>query len=298
MRDNVLCALPAALDSAESSACPLCRGLLLKTIAEYKWRRLIKCNQCGVSFALPQPAPEELTAHFEVSQELGEADLQSKFERYREHVLARVAEYIQSQKAGGCILDIGCATGFFLARFFPRANGRTRGIELSSQTAARAVSKGITVHRGSIHTAQLPESSVDVISVIDTFYYFLAPQAELAEFRRILKPQGILVLELPLAGSRIWRTSHRVGKLLSGTRQQLLETSDHLFYYNPKSITFLLEKSGFQVQTLLPLPGNRQQHFFRNLIYKAYSLLSLSLHAISRSRILLAPRFAVVACKK
>jgi SAM-dependent methyltransferase len=298
MQETVFGALPKTLDGTETYACPLCRGGALETIAEHNDRRLIKCCQCGVRFAFPRPAPAELTAHFERSQTLGEAELEAKFERCREQVLARLADYIQSRRAGGCILDVGCATGFFLARFFPKANWRVAGVELSSQTAAKAIGKEIRVYRGDIYTAQFAGHTFDVITVVDTFYYFLEPQFELAEFRRVLKPGGILVLELPLAGSRIWRTSHRLGKLLSGTRQQLLESSDHLFYYNPKSITLLLEGCGFRVRALLPLPGNKQEHVFRDLIYRAYSFLSLAVHSLSGSRVLLGPRFAVIACKK
>jgi SAM-dependent methyltransferase len=298
MLENAFGRWATTLDGAETFACPLCRRLLVKTISEDKGKRLIECGQCGVSFLLPQPAPGELTTHFEASPKLAEADLAAKFERYREPVLARVADHIQSQKAGGSILDVGCATGFFLARFFPKSNWHLCGVELSSQTAEKAVRKGIRVHNGTIYGAQFPKNSFDVITVVDTFYYFLDPHCELAEFRRVLKPKGILVLELPLAGSRIWRTSHHLGKLLSGNMRQLLETSDHLFYYNPKSITLLLEKCGFRVRTILPLPGNRQPHFLRTLIYSAYSLVSRTLHSVSRSRIFLGPRFIVIACKK
>jgi SAM-dependent methyltransferase len=144
---------------------------------------------------------------------------------------------------------------------------------------------------------EFPDGFFDVVSVIDTFYYFMKPQLELAEFRRVLKPDGMLVLELPLGASRVWRTSNQLGKLLSGVRRHLIESSDHLFYYNPKSIKFFLEKYGFNVQTVLPLPGNRQQRFVRNLIYRVYSLVSLGLHSVSRSNLFLGPRFLVVAHK-
>src|SRR6266568_3903650 len=45
-----------------------------------------------------------------------------------------------------------------------------------------------------------------------------------------------------------------------------------------------------------PLPGNTQEHFCRNLIYRAYSLVSLALHSVSGSR-MFGPRFLVAAGK-
>ncbi len=287
---------PVLTAVTELPGCPLCRGIVLKTISEHNGKRLLKCVQCSASFVLPQPTAGALTAHFEDSPKLSERDLEIKFERNRERVLARVADYIQSYKRGGSILDVGCATGFFLARFFSSANWQAWGVELSPQTAEKAIRKGLRVRQANIHSAKFAESFFDVVSVVDTFYYFLEPQFELAECHRILKPGGLLVLELPLGDSRIWRASHQVGKLLSGRRQELLESSDHLFYYNPKSIKLLLERCGFRVQAILPLPGNTQEHFCRNLIYRAYSLVSLALHSVSGSR-MFGPRFLVAAGK-
>lgn len=297
MQQSVMVHLFAGLCSGGNCVCPLCSGVALNPVSEHNGKRLMKCVQCGGRFVLPLPSPAALTAHFEDDRELNDTDLETKFERNREQVLARVAGCIQSVKKGGRILDVGCATGFFLARFFSPTNWEMCGLDLSARAVEKALRKGIRVHQGSIHSATLPDGSFDVISVIDTFYYFLQPQRELAAFHRILNPDGILVLDLPLAESRIWRTSHQLGKLLSSARRQLLETSDHLFYYNPRSISLLLERCGFHVKTVLPLPGNRQEHFLRNLIYRAYSALSLVLHFLSGARIMLGPRFLVVAGK-
>jgi SAM-dependent methyltransferase len=297
MQQNVLIDLSAGLCTGSNCACPLCSGVMLKTVSEHEGQRLMKCVQCSARFVLPQPTPAALTAHFEDDRELTDENLEMKFERNREQVLARVAGYIQRLKKRGRILDVGCATGFFLARFFSPRKWEMCGLDLSARPVEKALRKGIRARQGSIHSATFADSSFDVISVIDTFYYFLQPQRELAAFHRVLKPNGMLVLELPLAESRIWRTSHQLGKLLSSARRQLLETSDHLFYYNPKSINLLLERCGFHVTAVLPLPGNRQEHFLRNLIYRAYSALSLVLHFLSGARIMLGPRFLVVAGK-
>ena len=297
MQENLVIALPAGLRGVRVRGCPLCSGVELKPVAAHKSKRLMKCVQCGASFLLPQPTPAALNAHFEDPQELSESNWEAKFERNREQVLARVARCIHSAKKGGRILDVGCANGFFLARFFSPENWDICGLDLSARAIEMAVSKSIRAHQGNIFSAAFPAASFDVITVIDTFYYFLQPQRELAAFHRLLESNGLLVLELPLAESRIWRTSRRLGRLLSSARRQLLQTSDHLFYYNPRSITLLLEKCGFRVQAIVPLPGNRQEHLLRNLIYRTYSIFSLLLHWLSGSRIMLGPRFLVAAAK-
>src|SRR5690348_6165958 len=114
MQENVLDVLPATLGGAEGRGCPLCSCLTLCTISEHNGKQLRKCGHCGARFLLPQPVPIAVVAYFEDGHAFSDADLETKFERTREPVLARVADYIQSQKRGGCIVDVGCATGFFL----------------------------------------------------------------------------------------------------------------------------------------------------------------------------------------
>ena len=74
-----------------------------------------------MSFVYPQPSPIDLAAHFGDADESSHDDLESKFETNREELLARVADDIQLRKPPGRIVDVGCATGIFLARFLADA---------------------------------------------------------------------------------------------------------------------------------------------------------------------------------
>lgn len=297
-REYDLVPLPGKLPVTEMSGCPLCRSLDQKIIAEHEGKLLKKCLHCGVSFAFPQPSPGAMEAHFENWAALNEKEFECQFIRCRERVLLRVAKYIQNRKRDGSILDVGCAIGFFLSKHFRKPKWQAYGVELSRQMAEKAAASGITVHCGNIHAAKFAKNTFDIVSVIDAFMYFPEPQSDMAEFHRVLKQDGMLVLELPLAGSRIWRTSTRLGRLLSGASLPLLQSSDHLLYYSPKSIALLLAGCGFRVEAVLPLPGNEQSRMFRNLIYRTYGLLAQTLYYLSFSRLVLTPRFLVVARKR
>lgn len=286
--------LPAV--TREAPGCPMCSGLGQKNLAEYKGKFLRKCLDCGGGYVFPQPSPAELLAHFQEDR-TDEKDLQCKFELNREKVLSRVADYIQRRRQRGTILDVGCATGLFLARFLRDPGWDAWGLELTPSVAEKAAERGIRIFRGGIEEAHFDQNSFDVISVLDAFYYFPQPDRELAEFRRVLRPDGLLVLELPLATSRIWRTSKTLGRLLSGSRRPLLQSSDHLFYFTPRSIALLLERCGFRVEEILPLPGNRQAHLPRDLAVRAYSLGSSLLHRALGASVFLGPRFLVAAVK-
>lgn len=280
-----------------SLTCPICRAGDLETASEDEGRRLVKCLDCGVRFVYPPPPLPSIFAHFQDSPALDEEGARNTFEHNRENVLSRVAAHIRSQKETGKILDVGCATGFFLKRFFSVPGWQMWGVELSSASAGVAKQRGISVHKGTIHSAGFQSDFFEVITVLDAFYYFPRPQTDLAELHRILSSDGLLVIELPLSGSRIWRTTGKLGKLLSGVRFPLLRTSDHLFFYNPKSMSLLLSSQGFRIRTVVQLPGNRQRRLLRNVIYGCYSLFSSLLSFISGSNIMLGPRFLIVAQK-
>jgi SAM-dependent methyltransferase len=276
-------------------ACPLCVCTEVRLISECTGKSLWRCPGCDVTFLYPHPPLQEYAAHFQTAS-LTTDELKGKFEDNRARVLACVADAIHRRRREGSILDVGCATGVFLRRHF--ASGWDRwGVDLSPTAAECAAGDGIQVHSGNLRSADFPDQRFDVITVLDAFYYFREPQTDLAEISRLLKDHGLLALELPLATSRIWRSSSPIGKLLSGSRRPLLSSSDHLYYFTPKSVIALLRRCGFVVDVVLPLPGNRQRSVGRDIGMFCYYQLSLILKTISRSRIFLAPRFLVLARK-
>lgn len=281
---------------AGSPCCPLCGADRQRRLAEHNGRLLVKCQQCNVRYLFPQPDAQEVSLHFQEQDALDEEHLKRKFEVNRERVLSRVAQHIQHTRSGGAILDVGCATGLFLHRFFPRGEWESWGVDLSPNAVRSASEKGIQVHRGTVRSAQFAPNTFDVVTVLDAFYYFPQPEVELAEFRRILKNDGMVVLELPLATARIWRRSAVMARVDRGARP-LLQSSDHLFYFTPKSISTLMSKCGFRVTAVVPLPGNRQSGTFRELAMQSYSYTMLLLARLSFSRLFLTPRFLVAAVK-
>jgi SAM-dependent methyltransferase len=99
--------------------------------------------------------------------------------------------------AGRTIADLGCGTGFWLARYAGEA-GRVIGIEPDPalRDAARQAAEalpGTEVLAGSAEHLPLAAASVDVVHA--RFAYFFPPgtDAGLAEVLRVLRPGGALV---------------------------------------------------------------------------------------------------------
>lgn len=278
--------------------CPLCSGTQQKTLSQFRGRYLRQCTHCGSIHVLPQPDLQEITAHFADDQSCDEEELKNKFEVNRKRVLSKVAEYVHSKRHSGSILDVGCATGLFLECFFMGKGWQPCGVDLSPAAVQVARKKGVHVWQGDLHSAQFPETSFDVITMLDAFYYLPRPLMALSELSRILKQDGSLILELPMATSRIWRMSSRLGKAVTRSHGSVLENSDHLFYYTPRAMSHLLTTCGFQVEKIVPLPVNRQPSLLKDLAARLYSRCSLLLTYISHSKICLTPRYLVVAKKR
>lgn len=100
----------------------------------------------------------------------------------------------------GQILDAGCGTGGFLALVKEQRPDLTRfGLEWDRTAASRARAKsGALVARGSVNTLPFAAATFDAAVSADVLCHAAVdPGATLKELRRVLKPGGRLVLNLP-----------------------------------------------------------------------------------------------------
>jgi SAM-dependent methyltransferase len=100
--------------------------------------------------------------------------------------------------AGKTIVDLGCGTGFWLARYAEDA-GRVIGIEPDPMVRARAAAataglRATEVRAGSAEHTGLPDASADIVHA--RFAYFFPPgtDAGLTEVLRVLRPGGRLLV--------------------------------------------------------------------------------------------------------
>jgi ubiquinone/menaquinone biosynthesis C-methylase UbiE len=122
------------------------------------------------------------------------------YERYRPSYPPEVLELARREcglTAGSRVADIGCGTGL-MARIFLDAGCEVFGVEPNAgmrEAGERAVGgyPGFHSVAGRAEATTLKGTSFDLVTAGQAFHWF-EPEAACAEFRRILKPSGWVML--------------------------------------------------------------------------------------------------------
>ncbi len=105
-------------------------------------------------------------------------------------------------EAGDTIADIGAGSGYHVFKMAPRAEpGLVYAVDIQEKMLAELRRKkkenkqeNVRVVQGGIQGANLPESSVDKVLMVDVYHEFSHPVEMLASIRKALRPGGTVYL--------------------------------------------------------------------------------------------------------
>ncbi len=166
--------------------------------------------------APPEPADAVPTAEVraQVLPEINERFLDPKldYDRWKKNFEGESREVYASRKEviaalkiqpGQSVADIGAGTGFYLWEFASAvgAKGNVYGVEISPGFLDR-LRKHVTNNKlanativtGTEKSVELPEDSVDLVFVCDTYHHFAYPKTTLASIRKALRSGGTLAI--------------------------------------------------------------------------------------------------------
>jgi 2-polyprenyl-3-methyl-5-hydroxy-6-metoxy-1,4-benzoquinol methylase len=232
----------------EKVNCDICgcaQTEVLYTIQSYN---IARCARCGLVFTNPRLSEDEINKIYS-SQEYYQSATPTiiGYENYiadKEDItntFSRKLKVIEGMReAKGRILDIGCAGGFFLEA--AKENGwDPYGIEISKYMAEYAQkSFGERVFNGALAAKKYPDGYFDVITMWDVIEHMPRPGSELLETNRIIKKDGLLVVQTPNIGSYI-------AMLMRKNWLCLQRPVEHIYYFSPETIRLILKKAGFEV---------------------------------------------------
>ncbi len=162
--------------------------------------RYLRCERCGLVRLDPRPSAEALANFYPEEYEAFQAPRENRLFRWGRRRLwsKRAAAVRRYQPQPGRALDVGCATGEFLALL--REQGwQVQGIEPNRAAAdlARQRLGPASVQVATLEEASFPEAAFDLITLWDVLEHLPDPPAALRQVARWLRPGGMLALGVP-----------------------------------------------------------------------------------------------------
>jgi SAM-dependent methyltransferase len=209
-----------------------------------------RCADCGLNFLNPQPTaaylatayPEDYYAYHVKVPTTPRERLVKKTKR----VLRTLLYFHVNVTADplfakpGTMLDLGCGSGWFLAEM--RDKGwRVHGVEpgLDAARLGREI-YALDIFAGTIEEANYPTFTFDYVRSNHSFEHLNNPRQVLSEIRRVLKPNGKLLIGVPNVEGLAAR--------FFGRYWWYLGAPVHPFGYSPRTLTRLLKEEGFEVE--------------------------------------------------
>lgn len=222
---------------------------------------LFRCPKSGLVQTLPMPDVDELVDKeyndsYSAYQDVNLRETQITSSRR----LRRMEKYLLSNSTRR-LLDVGCSTGWFLKTAKERGY-EVAGVEMNPYAAKKAnASLGGGVFTGRFEDCEFPKESFDIVYSSAIIEHVSDPVSFIKKQSDYLKKNGLLFINTPNIDSLAWRRL--------GGNWSMLQLPDHIVFFNPSSITYLLESLLFEVCIIYsagmpPLSGKKKEYVSRN----------------------------------
>lgn len=239
---------------------------------------VVRCEVCGLLYLNPRPSPAEIgqyypPQYFSPTLPKSRSGLEQSVKRFGKTVKRWIMEdyygypsatllgpwrrirklLLWPEKARrvfrgrnflpwigqGRLLDVGCGPGVNL-KTFQEQGWEVYGIEMSGTAVTQARERvGDRIHLGTFENAPFKDESFDVVLFSHTLEHLFRPADALARARRVLEPEGMVVIAVPNADSLEAR--------LFGRWWVPWDPPRHLFHFEKATLIRLLERAGFRV---------------------------------------------------
>lgn len=226
--------------------CPLCDGNKCFIVTEkirYKIDKSIcKCCHCGLVFMKDPLINDDAPGYYEEeyrnfyqappAEEFFNTHIAESYQRIK-----KIHMYLNDTSK---ILEIGSATGNLLSALKDSGYSELTGIELDKNYSQYSIEElGLNIYQKPLKEISFDENSFDAILCFHVLEHFSGPLAFLKEVKRILRPSGTLIIEVPNVDDYLIS----LFKLKSYT--EFYYQPAHNFYFSRSTLTKLINKAGF-----------------------------------------------------
>ncbi|MGB8454192.1 MAG: class I SAM-dependent methyltransferase [Anaerocolumna sp.] len=154
------------------------------------------------------------------------------------------------------ILDIGCASGYWLDWMYEMGWKRITGVDLFYPDIDGE--RKWEFIKGDIFVIK---EKYDCIILNHSFEHMEEPLNVLKHIRKLLQKNGICIISVPMMGGEAWK--------MFGTDFCQIDAPRHIFLYTEKSMKYLCEKAGLSIERILY--DSNEKVFSLSAAYKKYT---------------------------
>ncbi len=212
----------------------------------------VTCSSCGLAYQNPRVSMEQIKDFYDseyiahrkkkdwgVLTPLYERAM-TKHDRDKEKLVSKYVSLNKDSK----VLDVGCAVGSFLLYVKDKHACHISGVDFKEDLAFPRFNE-IDFHCGLFYEQKnLEENSYDLITMWHYLEHCYDPMSSLEKAKKILKPKGRLVVEVP----RLDSLSYKIFK----DKWPGVQAPQHTVMFDKDHFIAMAEKAGFKVSTYLP----------------------------------------------
>jgi SAM-dependent methyltransferase len=213
--------------------------------------RFVTCAACGLAYQNPRVSLEHIGEYYDddyiahrktrpwgpLAPFVDRA--MDKLDADKARLVARYVTLGRSSR----VLDVGCATGTFLQHLRTRRGAHVAGVDFKDLSSSPSLA-GVEFHCGLFYEVALADSSFDLVTMWHFLEHDYDPLRSLRTARRVLKPGGTLVIEVPRLDSRTFQWF--------GDRWPGLQAPQHTVLLDREHLLALAGKAGLEIVDYLP----------------------------------------------
>jgi 2-polyprenyl-3-methyl-5-hydroxy-6-metoxy-1,4-benzoquinol methylase len=233
-------------DEFVSVPCPACAANVSEPAFRKYELEYVRCAECATLYINPRPSLAVLAEYYAKSENYAywnkyifPASEKARREKIFKPRVARVLEICRRYGIGGdVLLEVGAGFGIFCEEMTKAAAfKRIIGVEPTPELARTCRERGLEIVEQPIEEVRL-DTAVDVVASFEVIEHLFSPRDFILQSRALLKDNGLLVLTCPNGQGFDVEVLQAVSDTVD---------VEHLNYFNPRSLSRLVETCGFEV---------------------------------------------------
>jgi 2-polyprenyl-3-methyl-5-hydroxy-6-metoxy-1,4-benzoquinol methylase len=208
------------------------------------------CPGCSYAMTLPQPLPSEIGKYYQTSDYVSHSETTQGIVNKLYHIVRKknTKDKLKSVNRFSThradLLDVGCGTGYFLS-VCKKDGWHIEGVEVNEGARTTAETRTGQPVYPSTDALEASGRKFDVITLWHVFEHLHDINASFAQLKRLLKPEGLLILALP---------NHACADAACyGEYWAAYDVPRHLSHFSPAAVGLLMEKHQMKLETVLPM---------------------------------------------